>query len=94
MMYTCLYVYFKFTFQIRAHTHCGSWLSNEIIFECTSDYRVPAIVHEPPMQSFETMSKFPVVVFSHGLSAMRSVYSMIHCDLASQGYIVAAVEHK
>ena len=38
--------------------------------------------------------KFPVVIFSHGLNAHRSVYSSICCDLASHGYIVAAIEHK
>ena len=54
------------------------------------DMHIPAIARAPPLEG----DRFPVVIFSHGLSAMRSVYSMIHCDLASQGYIVAAVEHK
>ena len=51
---------------------------------------LPAIPHAPLLEG----NKFPVVVFSHGLTGMRSVYSLIHCDLASHGYIVAAVEHK
>lgn len=37
---------------------------------------------------------FPVIVYSHGLGAMRTVYSGICCDLASHGYVVASVEHK
>ena len=37
---------------------------------------------------------FPVVVFSHGLGAMRTTYSGICCDLASHGYVVASVEHR
>ena len=37
---------------------------------------------------------FPVIVFSHGLAAMRTIYCGICSDLASQGFVVAAVEHR
>ena len=36
----------------------------------------------------------PVIVFSHGLGGCRLVYSNVCCDMASHGYVVAAVEHK
>lgn len=36
----------------------------------------------------------PVVIFSHGLGAMRSTYSILLSELASNGHFVAAVEHK
>ena len=39
-------------------------------------------------------STFPVIVYSHGLGGMRSTYSGICSDLASHGYVVAAVEHR
>ena len=41
-----------------------------------------------------TIKPFPVVVFSHGLSAMRTICCGICSDLASHGYVVAAVEHR
>ena len=36
---------------------------------------------------------FPVIVFCHGLGAMRTTYSSICADLSSHGYVVASVEH-
>ncbi|WKY09053.1 hypothetical protein Q1695_001865 [Nippostrongylus brasiliensis] len=36
---------------------------------------------------------FPVVVFSHGLSGCRHFYSTFCASLASNGFVVAAVEH-
>ena len=40
------------------------------------------------------MPSYPVIVMSHGLHGHRCVYSATCCDLASQGYVVAALEHK
>ena len=38
-------------------------------------------------------NQFPVVVFSHGLGANRTIYSGICSDIVSHGYVVAAIEH-
>lgn len=48
--------------------------------------------HEEQPSSKEI--RFPVIVFSHGLGAMRTVYSAICIDMASHGYVIAAVEHR
>lgn len=65
---------------------------------CTSlssaPLHVPAVLNAPVLDAKDSKAALPIVVFSHGLTAMRTIYSMVHCDLASHGYIVAAVEHK
>ncbi|GAA5993866.1 hypothetical protein JCM5350_006823 [Sporobolomyces pararoseus] len=42
----------------------------------------------------EKEKKFPVVVFSHGLSGNRTTYSQFCGELASRGFIVIALEHR
>ncbi|GAA5852926.1 hypothetical protein JCM9279_000080 [Rhodotorula babjevae] len=39
-------------------------------------------------------ASFPLVVFSHGLSGTRTTYSHYCGEIASRGYIVAAIEHR
>lgn len=39
-------------------------------------------------------AQFPVMVFSHGLGGMRTTYSYICADIASHGWVVAAIEHR
>jgi platelet-activating factor acetylhydrolase len=40
------------------------------------------------------MAKFPVMVFSHGMASSRTDYTHYLGELASRGYVVAAIEHR
>ncbi|CCU98171.1 unnamed protein product [Malassezia sympodialis ATCC 42132] len=41
-----------------------------------------------------TTKKFPVVIFCHGLAGNRLAYSQFCTELASYGFVVAAIEHR
>ncbi|KAG8580020.1 hypothetical protein GDO81_007088 [Engystomops pustulosus] len=52
--------------------------------------KCPAKLNAP----FQPGEKYPLVIFSHGLGAFRTLYAAICIGLASQGFVVAAVEHR
>ncbi|XP_061741827.1 platelet-activating factor acetylhydrolase isoform X2 [Nerophis ophidion] len=52
--------------------------------------KIPAHLDAP----FHSNEKCPVIIFSHGLGAFRTLYSAICTELASRGFIVASVEHR
>jgi len=51
---------------------------------------VPIIENAAP----DSSRQWPLVVFSHGLGCARNIYSRVCYDLASYGFVVAAVEHR
>ncbi|EME48782.1 hypothetical protein DOTSEDRAFT_67731 [Dothistroma septosporum NZE10] len=40
------------------------------------------------------LPQFPVIIFSHGMASSRNSYTQYCGELASRGYIVAAIEHR
>lgn len=65
-------------------------LSERIFNYLFGSFKIPAYMDAP----FKPDGKHPVVIFSHGLGAFRTLYSAICVELASQGFIVASVEHR
>ncbi|KAM6915514.1 platelet-activating factor acetylhydrolase [Xenentodon cancila] len=65
-------------------------LSEKIFNYLFGSFKIPANLDAP----FKSNEKCPVVIFSHGLGAFRTLYSAICAELASQGFIVASVEHR
>lgn len=54
-------------------------------------------IHIPVVRNAEVRQegrKLPVIVFSHGLGTSRFFYSTVCVELASYGFVVAAVEHR
>ena len=52
---------------------------------------IPALWQAPLIDCDE---HFPVIILSHGIGGNRTTYSTYCCQLASHGYLVAAVEHR
>ncbi|KAM3849323.1 platelet-activating factor acetylhydrolase-like [Diretmus argenteus] len=65
-------------------------LSEKIFNYLFGSFKILAYLDAP----FKRNGKCPVVIFSHGLGAFRTLYSAICAELASQGFIVASVEHR
>ncbi|KAM4529312.1 platelet-activating factor acetylhydrolase [Fundulus diaphanus] len=65
-------------------------LSEKIFDYLFGSYKIPAYTDAP----FKCNEKCPVIIFSHGLGAFRTLYSAICAELASRGFIVASVEHR
>ncbi|PNH11287.1 Platelet-activating factor acetylhydrolase [Tetrabaena socialis] len=52
--------------------------------------KVLPVYYRAPLSSPEAL---PLIIFSHGIAGTRNAYSSICTELASQGYVVMALEH-
>eukprot|EP01006_Ploeotia_vitrea_P047957 TRINITY_DN67179_c8_g5_i1.p1 TRINITY_DN67179_c8_g5~~TRINITY_DN67179_c8_g5_i1.p1 ORF type:complete len:459 (-),score=194.60 TRINITY_DN67179_c8_g5_i1:1523-2899(-) len=62
------------------------------LFSHMHNFQIPAGRNAPLVRRQEC-DKLPVIVFSHGLGATPCCYHATMLELASHGYLVAAVEH-
>jgi len=80
---------------------------SEIVSRGKRKYRIPKILHKIVLTGLERRklgvnykaniidnpSGFPVIIFSHGLSANRHAYTVLMKEWASYGFIVMSLEH-
>ncbi|RDA88430.1 hypothetical protein CP532_5581 [Ophiocordyceps camponoti-leonardi (nom. inval.)] len=67
------------------------WLLSLVLSALAGPVRIPASVDVPLLS---TDTHLPVIIFSHGMASSRSDYSAYIGELASRGFVVAAVEHR
>jgi platelet-activating factor acetylhydrolase len=77
------------------YAHFSNFVTNSIftfsLWLLVGSTKIPAKVDVPLLQQ---RGEFPVMVFSHGMASSRTQYTHYAGELASRGYVVAAIEHR
>lgn len=79
-----IYIYIALCDIAKLPAFLSNWLSGLASIKKTRFYKDAQVLEQ----------EFPVIIFSHGLGGNRLIYSSICSDLASHGFIVAAIEHR
>lgn len=64
----------------------------EFLFYHLVEIRQGVFKDAPVLQ--DSQQKYPLVLFSHGVGQTCTFFSTIFKDLATQGFVVASIEHK
>lgn len=67
------------------------FLGKRLISWAFGNSYIPVVEDADPS---DEQKHFPVIIFSHGMKACRTTYSIFCSDMSSHGFIVAAVEHR
>lgn len=70
------------------------WVLGRFFYWCVGSLQIPAIYNAPLCKPAGEDQLLPCVIFSHGLGGNRLIYNTYCCELASQGCLVACVEHR
>jgi len=79
---------------LQAALGAPKWLANPLVRLYTSHIQIPAYKDAHLLTEHAPEGGWPLVLFSHGLLGTRTIYSQLCCNLASNGYIVVALEHR
>lgn len=86
--------------------HLSNVITNNVftfgLWMLAGSSEIPALVDAPILDAQSKASsseggspeKYPILVFSHGMASSRTASSQYCGELASRGYIVAAIEHR
>lgn len=71
--------------------HLWTWIVRIVVWLMSGELRVPAV---PKASVSRDPARLKCIVFSHGLGGNRFLYTSTCTELASHGYLVAAIEHR
>ena len=76
----------------------NTWLTADIpAFPAVHGLKFPVYQRAPiltPSTGSNGAEEWPLIIFSHGVGCSRLMYTHLCGELASRGYVVAAVEHR
>lgn len=82
---------------LRMANRTPNWLYKSVVYPAAAaaiyGTTFPA-TENAPLKEPPPTAKWPVILFSHGVGCSRLMYSAFCGEMASRGYIVAAIEHR